>query len=117
MISRMSAITQLRQARFYLQLDWMFKLSPYWKEQRKSLEILHGFTNQVSYNEVLICSVYNKTCKCFEQVIRERKVEHQQNKNIIADHGIAQDSTDDVYISSMYRIRKLKICGVNNIIW
>ena len=43
----MSRLAQLRQVRFYLQQDWMFKLSPYWSEQRKSLDILHGFTNQV----------------------------------------------------------------------
>nr|CAH0113238.1 unnamed protein product [Daphnia galeata] len=55
----MSEVIQKRQIRFYLWPDWLFKLSAYWPEQCKNLDILHGFTNKV---------------------IKERKLEHQQNK-------------------------------------
>lgn len=44
----MSMLIQHRQIRFYLWADWMFQLSSHWPEQRKTLDILHGFTNKVT---------------------------------------------------------------------
>lgn len=43
----MGSIAQLRQLKFYLQPEWIFRLTEYWTDQRKSLKILHDFTDQV----------------------------------------------------------------------
>ncbi|XP_046463650.1 cytochrome P450 4c3-like [Daphnia pulex] len=81
-VYNMSQIIQHRQIRFYLWSDWMFKLSSHWPEQCKALDILHGFTNKV---------------------IRERKLEHQQNKRQTPD--IVEDSqkTEDSFTSPKRR--------------
>lgn len=75
-VYNMSQLIQHRQVRFYLWLDWMFKLSSHWPEQRKTLGILHGFTNKV---------------------IQERKAEHQQRSSDIAEPSKAV--TEDAVFS------------------
>ena len=48
----MSNIVQTRQSRPWLQPDFLFKRTQYGEQQRKNLEILHSFTDEVSMNRI-----------------------------------------------------------------
>jgi len=58
-VSTISRIIQTRQARPWLQLELLFNLTQLSRDQKKCLQILHGFTNRV---------------------IQERKAEHRAQK-------------------------------------
>ncbi|XP_057365883.1 cytochrome P450 4c3-like [Daphnia carinata] len=85
-VYNMSQLIQHRQVRFYLWADWMFKLSSFWPEQRKALDILHGFTNKV---------------------IQERKAEHRKQSSDIVEPS--KDVTEDAVFSKRRRLAFLDL--------
>jgi cytochrome P450 family 4 len=46
-VKDISSIITLRHYNFLLRSNWIFKLSPLYQKQRKTLKILHGFVNNV----------------------------------------------------------------------
>ncbi|XP_073978976.1 cytochrome P450 4c3-like isoform X2 [Rhodnius prolixus] len=46
-VYRIGSIIQTRQAKIWLQPEWLFKFSPLYKQHQECLEYLHGFSNRV----------------------------------------------------------------------
>ncbi|XP_069698222.1 cytochrome P450 4c3 [Periplaneta americana] len=67
-IYEIGSIVQNRQAKIWLQPDWLFRWSSLYKKHEKCVEILHGFSNKV---------------------IQERKKElHEQKERSIPEHEV-----------------------------
>ncbi|KAG8234871.1 hypothetical protein J437_LFUL014563 [Ladona fulva] len=45
-IYKISTIIQNRQAKIWLQPDWLFRLTKHYKEHQRCIQILHGFSNK-----------------------------------------------------------------------
>jgi hypothetical protein len=45
----MYELVHSRMVKPWLQVEWLFKLSPYWKDQEEARELIHGFYRNVSY--------------------------------------------------------------------
>ena len=94
----MSRIVQTRQLRPWLQFEWIFQLTSLGAEERKSLKILHDFT---------------------DKVIQERKLEHKaQRPNDSENHQKFNDE-DDIgtsefqYFSNIQEFKKTNIDLIN----
>lgn len=102
----MSRIVQKRQVEPWLQIDWLFHMSPNGTEHKKCLSILHGFTDQVTHIGRLKTRPFNINKLFYNetQMIRERKIEHKLRKSQKEEKDVSKKD-DDTFIFSKQDIQ------------
>lgn len=48
LFSRMYALVHARIVKIWLQIDWIFRLTHYWKQKERGKRLVHGFLKNVS---------------------------------------------------------------------
>ena len=64
LVDRMSRLVQKRTVTLWLFVDWVFNLSTYGREQRRCLNILHSFTDQVSFYHLSLWMKFHLKVNC-----------------------------------------------------